>query len=76
MAATAAYVKLAGEHGLDPAQMALAFVTSRPFVTANIIGATTMEQLKSNIASSEIKLSQAVLDGIDAIHKVYTYPCP
>ena len=35
-----------------------------------------MEQLKSNIASSEIKLSQAVLDGIDAIHKVYTYPCP
>ncbi len=76
VAATAAYVKLAGEHGLDPAQMALAFVTSRPFVTANIIGATTMEQLKSNIASSEIKLSQAVLDGIDAIHKVYTYPCP
>jgi aryl-alcohol dehydrogenase-like predicted oxidoreductase len=76
VAATAAYVKLAGEHGLDPTQMALAFVTSRPFVTANIIGATTMEQLKSNIASSEIKLSQAVLDGIDAIHKVYTYPCP
>jgi aryl-alcohol dehydrogenase-like predicted oxidoreductase len=76
VAATAAYVKLAGEHGLDPTQMALAFVTGRPFVTANIIGATTMEQLKSNIASSEIKLSQAVLDGIDAIHKVYTYPCP
>jgi len=58
------------------AQMALAFVTGRPFVTANIIGATTMEQLKSNIASSEMKLSQAVLDGIDAVHKVYTYPCP
>jgi aryl-alcohol dehydrogenase-like predicted oxidoreductase len=76
VAATAAYVKLAGEHGLDPAQMALAFVTSRPFVTANIIGATGMDQLKANIASSEIKLSPAVLDGIDAIHKVYTYPCP
>jgi aryl-alcohol dehydrogenase-like predicted oxidoreductase len=76
VAATAAYVKLAGEHGLDPAQMALAFVTSRPFVTANIIGATGMDQLKTNIASSEIKLSPAVLDGIDAIHKVYTYPCP
>jgi aryl-alcohol dehydrogenase-like predicted oxidoreductase len=76
VAATAEYVKLAREHGLDPAQMALAFVTSRPFVTANIIGATTMEQLKANIASSETKLSQEVLDGIDAIHKVYTYPCP
>jgi aryl-alcohol dehydrogenase-like predicted oxidoreductase len=74
--ATAAYVKLAREHGLDPAQMALAFVTSRPFVTATIVGATTMDQLKSNIASSEIKLSQPVLDGIDAIHNVYTYPCP
>jgi aryl-alcohol dehydrogenase-like predicted oxidoreductase len=35
-----------------------------------------MEQLKTNIASSETKLSPAVLDGIDAIHKVYTYPCP
>ena len=76
VAATAAYVKLAGEHGLDPAQMALAFVTSRPFITANIIGATGMDQLKANIASSEIKLSPSVLDGIDAIHKVYTYPCP
>jgi len=76
VAATAEYVKLARRHGLDPAQMALAFVTGRPFVTANIIGATTMEQLKSNIASGEIKLSQEVLDGIDAIHKVYTYPCP
>jgi aryl-alcohol dehydrogenase-like predicted oxidoreductase len=76
VAATAEYVKLARAHGLDPAKMALAFVTSRPFVTANIIGATTMEQLKSNIASSETKLSQEVLDGIDAIHKVYTYPCP
>jgi aryl-alcohol dehydrogenase-like predicted oxidoreductase len=76
VAATGEYVKLAREHGLDPAQMALAFVTSRPFVTANIIGATGMDQLKANIASSEIKLSPAVLDGIDAIHKVYTYPCP
>ena len=76
VAATAEYVKLARRHGLDPAQMALAFATGRPFVTANIIGATTMEQLKSNIASGEIKLSQEVLDGIDAIHKVYTYPCP
>ena len=76
VAASAEYVKLARAHGLDPAQMALAFVTSRPFVTATIIGATTMEQLKTNIAGSEIKLSQQVLDGIDAIHKVYTYPCP
>jgi aryl-alcohol dehydrogenase-like predicted oxidoreductase len=76
VAATAAYVKLAREHGLDPAQMALAFVTGRPFVTANIIGATTMEQLKSNIDSAGVTLSAEVLDGIEAIHRLHTYPCP
>ena len=70
------YVALARQHGLDPAQMALAFVTARPFTTSTIIGATTMEQLRSNIASSEIKLSDEVLQGIEAIHKRYTIPCP
>ncbi len=74
--ATSAYVALAREHGLDPAQMALAFVTSRPFVTANIIGATTEAQLASDIASIELALGQEILDAIEAIHQVYTYPCP
>jgi len=76
VAATAAYAKLARDHGLDPAQMALAYVTSRPFVTAAIIGATTMEQLKSNIASIDVKLTPELLEGIESIHKIYTYPCP
>ena len=67
---------LARQHGLDPAQMALAFVGSRPFTVSTIIGATSMEQLRSNIASSEIKLSDEVLQGIEAIHKRYTIPCP
>jgi len=70
------YVALARQHGLDPAQMALAFVGSRPFTVSTIIGATSMEQLRSNIASSEIKLSDEVLQGIEAIHKRYTIPCP
>ncbi|HTO80713.1 MAG TPA: NADP(H)-dependent aldo-keto reductase [Methylomirabilota bacterium] len=76
VAATEAYVKLAREHGLDPAQMALAFINSRPFVTANIIGATTLDQLQANIASIDLTLPPAVLDGIEAIHRQYTYPCP
>lgn len=75
-AAVGEYVALAQQHGLDPAQMALAFVTSRPFTVSTIVGATTMEQLRSNIASSEIKLSDEVLQGIEAIHKRYTIPCP
>ncbi len=74
--ATARYVALAREHGLDPSQMALAYVTSRPFVTSNIIGATSLEQLKSNIASAEVNLPNEVLEGIENIHADRPNPCP
>jgi aryl-alcohol dehydrogenase-like predicted oxidoreductase len=74
--AVAAYLHIAQEHGLDPAQMALQFVISRPFVTAAIIGATTMEQLKTDISSVHIKLSVEVLNQIEAVNRIYTYPCP
>jgi aryl-alcohol dehydrogenase-like predicted oxidoreductase len=67
--ATERYVALAQQHGLDPAQMALAFVNSRPFVTSNIIGATSLAQLKADIDSIDVKLTQEVLDGIEAIHR-------
>ena len=76
VAACERYVALARDHGLDPAQMALAYVTQQPFVTSNIIGATTMEQLKSNIASVDVKLSDEVLAGIEAIHKDQPNPAP
>jgi len=75
-AATAAYVELARDHGLDPAQMALAWVTSRPFVTSNIIGATTLEQLEANLGSADLELSEEVLEGIEAIHRKQPNPCP
>ena len=74
--ATLAYCRLAHAHGLTPAQMALAYVTSRDFVTSNIIGATTMAQLKENIGSADVVLDQAVLSEIEAIHARFTYPCP
>ncbi|WP_447554261.1 NADP(H)-dependent aldo-keto reductase [Vreelandella sp. EE22] len=74
--ATQAYVDLAHKHGLDPAQMALAFVNSRPFLTSNIIGATTLEQLESNLASEALKLDDAVLEGIEEIHQRISNPCP
>lgn len=70
------YVAVARRHGLDPAQMALAYVNSRPFVTSNIIGATTLPQLETNIASIDIKLSPDVINEIDAVNKEHTYPCP
>ncbi|HSH42700.1 MAG TPA: NADP(H)-dependent aldo-keto reductase, partial [Arenicellales bacterium] len=74
--ATAAYVELALDHGLDPAEMALAYINSRPFVTANIIGATRMEQLESNLGSVDLTLSEEVLEGIEAIHQAHPNPCP
>ncbi len=75
-AATQAYVELFTQHGIDPAQGALAYVNSRPFVTANIIGATTMAQLQANIASIDLVLPQQVLDGIEAIHRRIPNPAP
>lgn len=74
--ATEAYVQLAREHGLDPAQMALAYVHSRPFLTSTIIGATTMEQLRSDIASIDIELSADLLEAIEAIHQRIPNPSP
>jgi aryl-alcohol dehydrogenase-like predicted oxidoreductase len=74
--ATAAYVQVARDAGLDPAQMALSYVNSRPFLTSNIIGATSMEQLKSNIDSIDLKLEKEVLKKIEAIHVDIANPCP
>ena len=74
--ATERYALLAEEHGIDFAQMALAFVTHQPFVTSNIIGATSMAQLKSNIDSAELVLSDALMEGIEAIHTAQPNPAP
>jgi aryl-alcohol dehydrogenase-like predicted oxidoreductase len=76
MAAGDQYVGIARKFGLDPAQMALAYVNSRPFVTSNIIGATSVDQLKTNIASIDVTLSDEVLAEIEKIHQANPNPCP
>ncbi|WP_410473669.1 aldo/keto reductase [Guyparkeria sp. TX1] len=73
-AATRAYVDLAREHGLSPAQMAIAFTLRRPEVAATIIGATTLRQLEENIAAADVSLSSELLDAIDAIDARYPNP--
>lgn len=75
-AAIEEYCRIAGEAGLDPAQMALAWINGREHVASNLIGATTMEQLKSNIASVEIELPGEVRKAIDTVHHRYPNPCP
>lgn len=76
VAATEAYVKLANDNGLDPAQMALAYVNSRPFVASTIIGATTMAQLKNNISSIQLELDDYIIAAIDNIHQQYPNSAP
>jgi len=69
-----AYINLANEHQLDVCQMAIAFVNQQPFVTSNLIGATNMQQFKSNINAVDLKLSNEVLEGINAIRRKYPAP--
>src|SRR5918998_469470 len=69
--ATRHYLALAREFGLDPAQMAIAFVNSRPFVASTIIGATSMEQLKTNIASINVAISPELEARINAVQQLH-----
>ncbi|SKA73920.1 Predicted oxidoreductase [Pantoea ananatis] len=74
--AVAEYVALAQKHQLDPSQMALAFVRQQPFVSSTLLGATTLDQLKINIDSANVTLSNEILEELEAIHRRYTYPAP
>jgi aryl-alcohol dehydrogenase-like predicted oxidoreductase len=70
------YLAIAKRFDLDPAQMALQFVTTRPFVTSTIIGATTMEQLKTNIASTTVRWTDEIEKAIDEAHHIQPNPAP
>jgi len=74
--ATKAYVELAREFNISSAQMALAFVNSRKFVAANIIGATNLEQLKENIDSINLVISPELQLRLDELTALYPIPCP
>ncbi len=70
------YQKIAQKHNLNLTQMAINFVTQQDFVTSNIIGATSLKQLEENIDSINCILSEEVIEEINKVHKIYTYPCP
>jgi aryl-alcohol dehydrogenase-like predicted oxidoreductase len=74
--ATAQYLELAEKHDLSLTEMALAFVTQQPFTTSNIIGATTMTQLRENIKTAAVYLSKDILKEINAIHATISNPAP
>jgi len=74
--ATAKYFELAQKNGLSLAQMALAYINTQPFLTSNIVGATSLVQLEENIGSIDVDLSEEVLKGIQEIHLQHPNPAP
>ena len=74
--ATSKYSTIAEKYNISLCQMALAFVNTRPFVTSNIIGATTIEQLKENIESVDVSLSDEIIEEINNVHADIPNPAP
>ncbi|KIC30679.1 aldo/keto reductase [Leisingera sp. ANG-M6] len=72
--AVAAYLEIAGRHGLDPVHMALAWCRTRPFMASAIFGATRLAQLEHLLQSVELELSQDVLEEINAAHRLHPMP--
>ncbi len=70
------YYKIAKKHNLNLAQMSLKFCELQPFMTSIIIGATTMDQLKTDIESVNLNLSDEVIKEINEVQKIYPNPCP
>ena len=74
--ATKQYLKIAEDNNMTLAQMSLAFVNERPFITSNIIGATNLKQLEENIDSINVSLSEDVMKAIEAVHAEIPNPAP
>jgi aryl-alcohol dehydrogenase-like predicted oxidoreductase len=75
-AAVEQYAQIAERHGLNLAQMALAYLLRQPFLTSAIIGATTLDQLASNIDAADLVLTDAVVQAIETLHAAQPNPCP
>jgi aryl-alcohol dehydrogenase-like predicted oxidoreductase len=76
LSAVKKYSEIAKKYNLSLTDLALSFVNTRPFVASNIIGATTMEQLKENINSINIELTETILDEINQVHCSQPNPAP
>lgn len=72
--ATAAYCDVAQRHGITPAQLALAWCNSRWFVASTIIGATSMDQLRENIGSFDVELSDEIIEDVGLMYRKYRDP--
>ncbi|MDH2328995.1 aldo/keto reductase [Cereibacter sp. SYSU M97828] len=71
-----AYLDIARDFGIDPAQLAIAYVTSRSFVTSNIIGATSLGQLEADLRASDVQITAEIEARIEAVHQLHRDPAP
>lgn len=76
VAAVEQYAQIAERHGLNLAQMALAFLLRQPFLTSAIVAGTTLDQLRTNIDAADLNLPDAVVAAIEAVHAAQPNPCP
>ena len=74
--ATAQYLEIAKSNNMSPTQMALAWINTRPFITSNIIGATTIAQLKENISSTEFEITEEMEKAIEVVQDKIPNPAP
>ncbi|NHX27865.1 aldo/keto reductase, partial [Escherichia coli] len=72
--AVSSYLGIAHDHGIDPVQMAIAWIMARPFPVVPIIGATSMDQLETALGAADLTLSDEVLDAIEEAHKGHPMP--
>ena len=70
------YLSVARDFGVEPAHLFLQFVTTRSWVTSNLFGASTLEQLKTNIASLSLKWTEEMETAVNAVHARFSNPCP
>jgi aryl-alcohol dehydrogenase-like predicted oxidoreductase len=63
-----AVIAAAGERGIAPAQVALAWVLSRPVVTAPIVGVTKLGQLEDAVAALDVRLSEEEVARLEAAY--------
>ena len=70
------YFKISEKYGLDMSQMSIKFCEEQEFMTSVIIGATTMDQLKTNVESVKVKLDQEIINEINNVQKIFPNPCP
>ena len=76
MSAALSYKKIADKYNLSLTDLSLSFVNDRPFVISNIIGATTIKQLKENIESINVKLTDEIISEINLVQEHYPNPAP